>query len=109
MYFLSSGSFRNRIGIDAAPLDPQLQPLGDYGGPTQTHKPLPTSPAINAGDAAITSAPSFDQRGGPFHRVVGRIDMGSVEDEPFTDTYIVDIEQTRMTGIWALETCRCES
>lgn len=58
--------------------DPQLGPLQDNGGPTQTQKPAGTSPAVNAGDPAFTPPPSTDQRGLP--RVAGgRIDIGAVE------------------------------
>ena len=46
-------------------------------GPTRTHLPAPTSPAINAADPAATG--TADQRGA-FDRVEdGRMDMGSVE------------------------------
>lgn len=38
-----------------------IGPLGNYGGPTQTHSLLTGSQAIDAGDDAL--APSFDQRG----------------------------------------------
>ena len=59
-------------------VDPQLGPLQDNGGFTQTHLPAGTSPVIDAGDPAPTSPPSTDQRGGP--RIAnGTIDMGSVE------------------------------
>lgn len=58
--------------------DPQLGPLANNGGPTQTHKPAATSPAVNAGNPAFVPPPSTDQRDMP--RVVGtQIDMGSVE------------------------------
>lgn len=64
--------------------DPQLGPLQDNGGPTETHLPAGASPAVNAGDPAFTPPPSTDQRG--FPRVVdGRIDMGSVEVTPVTN------------------------
>jgi hypothetical protein len=67
------------VGTSADPIDPQLEPLGDYGGPTQTMRPLPTSPAVDAGDN--TDAPKTDQRG--FDRIVnGIIDIGSVELQP---------------------------
>lgn len=59
-------------------VDPQLGPLANNGGPTQTHKPAATSPVINAGDPAFVPPPATDQRDQP--RVVGgRLDMGSVE------------------------------
>lgn len=58
--------------------DPQLGPLQNNGGPTQTHLPAAGSPAINAGDASFSPPPATDQRGNP--RVAqGRIDIGSVE------------------------------
>jgi hypothetical protein len=60
--------------------DPELFHLQDNGGPTFTQKPLPGSPAINAGDPNFTPPPSFDQRGPAFQRVSGgRIDIGSLE------------------------------
>src|SRR5262249_60331773 len=38
------------VGTSADPIDPQLEPLGDYGGPTPTMRPLPTSPRVEACD-----------------------------------------------------------
>ena len=62
-------------------VDPLLGPLQSNGGPTFTHEPLPSSPAIDMGHPGISFDPTrFDQRGFPFVRVVGgRIDMGAVE------------------------------
>ena len=58
--------------------DPQLGPLQNNGGPTQTHLPAAGSPAVNAGDVSFAPPPATDQRGNP--RVAqGRIDIGSVE------------------------------
>ena len=48
-------------GTPANPLDARLSPLGDHGGPTLTHVPLPGSPAIDLGPA--TSCLEADQRG----------------------------------------------
>lgn len=63
--------------------DPQLSALADWGGPTETHRPAGTSPAVNAGNAAFAPPPATDQRGGA--RVVnGVVDMGSVELAPGT-------------------------
>jgi parallel beta-helix repeat protein len=60
--------------------DPQLAALANNGGPTETHLPAFSSPAINAGDPAFVSPPSTDQRGAGFPRVLGgRIDIGAVE------------------------------
>lgn len=61
-------------GGDIRNTDPLLGPLGDNGGPTQTHALLPGSPAINAGEDEGGSA--TDQRG--FLRV-GTDDIGAFE------------------------------
>ena len=58
--------------------DPQLAALANNGGPTETHLPAATSPAVDAGDPAFAPPPSTDQRDLP--RVAGSgIDMGAVE------------------------------
>jgi hypothetical protein len=56
---------------------PDLAPLGNYGGPTQTMPPLPRSPAIGAGSVAANTF-STDQRGYP-RTQNGLIDIGAVE------------------------------
>jgi len=56
---------------------PNLAPLGNYGGPTQTMPPLPGSPAIGAGSVAANTV-STDQRGYP-RTQNGLIDIGAVE------------------------------
>jgi hypothetical protein len=67
------------VGTPDSPIDPQLGPLGDYGGPTPTMPPLPGSLAVDSGDNA--DAPATDQRGLP--RIVdGFIDIGAVELQP---------------------------
>jgi hypothetical protein len=64
------------VGTSSDPIDPKLGPLQDNGGPTQTMAPLPSSPAIDAGDP--TNTPPTDQRGLP--RVLGGMtDIGAVE------------------------------
>ena len=69
----------NFIGTSASPIDPLLGPLANNGGPTQTHKLLAGSPAIQAGDPSFVG-PTTDQRGAGFERVLfGRIDMGAIE------------------------------
>jgi CSLREA domain-containing protein len=52
---------RDWVGRLAAPLDPGLGPLADYGGPSSTHSPItsPLSPVIDAGSCDLES----DQRG----------------------------------------------
>ena len=57
---------------------PRLGPLADNGGPTQTHEPLPGSPALDAG---LNPLPlEFDQRGDGYVREFGATaDIGAVE------------------------------
>jgi Bacterial Ig-like domain (group 3)/Right handed beta helix region len=77
---IQNGTYGNIVG-----LDPQLSPLGDYGGPTQTFALLSGSPAIDAGNSALvpndpaTGLPyTTDQRGDP--RIVGNaVDIGAFE------------------------------
>jgi len=77
----------NFTGTSTNPLNPQLGPLTDNGGPTRTHAPLVTSPVIDHGDLSLVVNPTqFDQRGAPFVRVYDgngtfepQADMGAVE------------------------------
>ena len=70
-----NGSNGNLVGID-----PLLGAIGDNGGQTLTHAPLPSSPAIDAGDPLAFQPPEFDQRGIGFPRVnSGRLDIGAIE------------------------------
>lgn len=55
--------------------DPQLGPLADNDGPTQTHLPALASPAV---DASTLGSPNVDQRGVTRPDGVAR-DIGSVE------------------------------
>jgi hypothetical protein len=56
--------------------DPKIGPLADNGGPTNSHLPDPTGPAIDA--AANAGCPPVDQRG--FARPFGvACDIGAVE------------------------------
>lgn len=72
-------------------VDPQLGPLANNGGSTQTHLPLPTSPAIDMGDPAFSSPPTYDQRGFAFARVVdGRVDIGAVESSAVSADFDLD-------------------
>ena len=74
----TNGVNGNIVGTSVAPVNPKLAPLGNYGGPTQTHALLPGSLAINAG--APTGAPPLDQRGAAR---VGNPDMGAYEATGF--------------------------
>ena len=75
-------------GTNASPLDPLLDVLGDYGGPTQTRLPLMGSPAIDPAGGATVSSLETDQRGYPravsADGVSGTIlDIGAVESFRF--------------------------
>ncbi|MEO1400267.1 MAG: CHAT domain-containing protein, partial [Cyanobacteria bacterium J06635_1] len=63
------------VGDMAAPINPQLAPLGNFGGSTPTHALLPDSDAIDAGNNNI--APTNDQRG--VTRSDGSADIGAFE------------------------------
>ncbi len=68
----------NLTGTVAVPLDPMLDTLANNGGPTQTHKLLAGSPALNAGNN--TAGLANDQRGVGFNRVSGgSADIGAFE------------------------------
>ncbi len=60
-----------------------LLPLGDYGGPTPTHQPGFTSPAVDAGSCETVDGDtlSLDQRG-VVRPQAGTCDMGAVEVLP---------------------------
>ena len=74
------------------PIGPGLEPLANYGGPTETHALRPDSPAVDAGDDAVVGLPlvlDFDQRGPGFPRQVDgngdgtpMVDIGAFEAEP---------------------------
>ncbi len=71
------------IGTISAPINPQLAPLGNYGGTTQTHALLPNSLALNAGNNAGVAA--TDQRGAT--RIFGgTVDIGAFESQGFSLT-----------------------
>jgi hypothetical protein len=76
--FNSSINSTTLRGTLAAPANPLLAPLGDYGGTTQTHALLPGSTAINGASANATPS---DQRG---IAAVGTRDIGAFESRGFT-------------------------
>jgi uncharacterized repeat protein (TIGR02543 family) len=73
-------------------VNPQLAPLGWYGGPTQTMLPLPGSPAIGAGKAAATDDPNMDQRGFARPSATGStVDLGAVQTNYLIVTTTADV------------------
>lgn len=73
------------VGTVASPLDPQLGILRDNGGPTSTHRPLPSGPSPLIDSGSCSSA-ATDQRGfgDPLlrHR---RVDVATVPDGSGSD------------------------
>ena len=60
--------------------DPNLNPLADNGGPTQTHSFAGPSDAIDGGDNAAAAALTTDQRGYLPRDVNGTVDIGAYEE-----------------------------
>jgi CSLREA domain-containing protein len=92
---LTNGVNNNQLFVT----NPRLAPLASNGGATQTHAPLSTSPALDAGDNCVTQAahcgdaniPQLltDQRGPGFSRLVdgpdanttATVDIGAYEPQ----------------------------
>jgi hypothetical protein len=76
-------AFGDIVGTIVSPVAPVLGPLAHNGGPTETHRPWPGSPAVEGGDNAVLSPPfnlSNDQRGMGFPRLFdSKVDIGAVE------------------------------
>ena len=71
-----SGNIDEPLGSNLLTGDPQLAPLGDYGGPTQTMHPLAGSPAILLGDDTTrTDQRGFSLTGPP---TIGAVKLGPV-------------------------------
>jgi hypothetical protein len=96
----------DQTGTADQPLDPKLAPLASYGGPFPVMPPLPGSPVIAAGDAALVTNPPFP--GPPFtdeegHPRLGQspsgsptVEIGAVQfrDIPLVVTTIADSGDT---------------
>jgi predicted outer membrane repeat protein len=89
----SQGISLNSSFSDLLDLDPQLDPLFSYGGPTPTHRLAAGSPAIDAG--INLSQPTTDQRGEA--RIFnGTADLGAYEYDPATELE-EELAPTRVT------------
>jgi len=78
---LNGAQFNNQFGAN-----PQLGPLQNNGGPTQTHAlTTAASPAVDAGSNALITSPDnvSDQRGASFNRIINStVDIGAYEYQP---------------------------
>lgn len=81
--------------IDA---DPRLQPLGNYGGPTETMLPIADSPAVDGGSDSATNLYTTDQRGFPLPSGL-HVDIGAVELQQAT---VATLLVTNVTGTNAI-------
>jgi PKD repeat protein len=93
----SNAAAPNSCGTPSLSSDPQLAPLTDNGGPTQTMALLSDSPAINAGNdsACVTT----DQRG--VDRPQGsHCDIGAFEYSPDVQFFQVKIGNTEQGSDW---------
>lgn len=80
----ANGVLHDKIGVGTALLNPGLGSLRDNGGATPTAGLLCGSPAIDAGDDAITEPPlnfATDQRGRA-RRAGAHVDIGAFEVQP---------------------------
>lgn len=79
---ITNASQGNRIGTAGSPINPLLGALADNGGLTLTHALLAGSPALNSGsNAKIPAGVTTDQRGVPFTRTSGVVDIGAFESQ----------------------------
>jgi hypothetical protein len=71
---------QDQTGTSAQPLDPQIGPLADNGGPTLTQALYAGSPAIVHGDPSLSAAP--DQRGTTRGDPIRPPDIGAFNTSP---------------------------
>jgi Bacterial Ig-like domain (group 3) len=94
---LTNGVNNNQVGVANA----LLASLANYGGPTQTHAPLPGSPALNAGSNTLANSAGLttDQRGAGFNRIFnGTVDIGAFESRGFTISATSGTPQSTVWG-----------
>lgn len=109
---VGGGPGGDQLGTTAEPLDPELGPLADHGGPTPTHLPTDGSPVVDAGDPdgcrdADEDLLSADQRDhlrhhdGPGPGSEVRCDIGSVELAAPSGELFADGFESGGTGAWS--------
>lgn len=88
---LYSSHSSDQIGTSGTPIDPLLSPLTDNGGPTQTHIPQTSSPAIDAG--IDSTCASTDQRG------ESRPADGDSDSTAACDSGAVEVQSSDLTAV----------
>jgi predicted outer membrane repeat protein len=92
-----SGDISTNSGVNLVDVIPQLAPIGDYGGPTQTMPPLPgATNIIDAGSDTATNCFTTDQRGLP-RLSRAHVDIGAAELQQGTATTL-DASRVAATG-----------
>ncbi len=86
---ISNGTIGNQVGSSGSVLNPDLLPLGNYGGPTQTMPPAANSPALNAGGLLTTLTSAIGAAGTTFSVT----DAAAISSTPGTFDLEVDGEQ----------------
>lgn len=105
----------NWVGTLASPLDPQLGPLANNGGPTRSHLPMtsPLSPVIDAGLCGFEGEDAdqrgwrepasnwrlFDEPGAP--NVTDGCDIGAIEVGLTAPEIFADDFESGSTGSWS--------
>ena len=78
-----------------------LAPLADYGGPSHSRKPFPSSPAMNSAVPSGTS-PNTDQRGAPRIGVfpdIGAVEVLQATNSSDADNDFLDDQWERLFGL----------
>ena len=92
---LTNGQNGNIVGTAGSPVNPRLAALGSNGGPTETMRLFPDSPARGAGaifNDSLGHPITVDQRG--FARVSGSVDIGAYQTVAPTITNITRVNPT---------------
>jgi len=92
------------IGVNGRRVNPDLDPLGNYGGPTETMQPRIGSPVVAAGDVTLDTGITTDQRGPKYPRIINNtVDIGAVELNGNVATVTITVNppgnQTAVTNV----------
>lgn len=91
------------VGSDLINVDPQLGPLQNNGGPTETMATSPSSPALEHGDLGFNAngfePPMTTDQRGSLRIAGGRLDIGAYENSSVNQPPVI----TQMTGPQTIE------
>ncbi|MEB3230354.1 MAG: Hint domain-containing protein, partial [Leptolyngbyaceae bacterium] len=95
---LVNGVNNDQVGTAASPISPELQPLTDNGGFTQTHQPTVSSPTLDTGNGSLSTGLSETTLG---FDITGD---GNADD---TDVSVDDLSPATNVDIGAFEIQEC--